>query len=377
MSNIYTNKNKNVANANGLTEFNGFYDNVYREPFNNGFAFIFVTKPLLFIDPNRPNSSKDYSKRMAYLNMTRDPYFAQFLAKESMNDMDLQIVKMLSYNTEYRISNFLPMFTNECKSFDGADLSIGSGSFFSTKQGLEIPLPTHLTESEKASMLNLEVVEDSNLSFSKLLGLWVRYMANVGDGTFDANPEMIAANMLDYTCSIYYMVLEPDGRTLKFWSKYTGCWPMSVPQSAMKFEKGNSDLANLSIQFNYAFKEDMSPKILEDFNRISLKLEESCGKMELDENSEYTPILESPLLNLNKMENNDTTSASKAVIESGDHDPVVLVNEGSISGALVDITSTKFELIFGSSGYRSRLLDGILDREGDEYTSTGYWDADE
>ena len=56
------------------------------------------------------------------------------------------------------------------------------------------------------------------------MGLWVNYIANITDGTFNANPEMIPRRILDYTSSIYYFVLEPDGKTLKFWSKYTGCW---------------------------------------------------------------------------------------------------------------------------------------------------------
>ena len=68
MGNSFTNKNTDQAILNDLSRFHGFYNNVYRDPFIGGNAFIFVTKPLLFIDYMAPKKT-DTKSRLAYMNM--------------------------------------------------------------------------------------------------------------------------------------------------------------------------------------------------------------------------------------------------------------------------------------------------------------------
>ena len=102
MGNSYTNKNYNRSDYDDLLYFNGFYDNLYREPFTNGFAFVFVTKPLLFINPTKPTATKSYMKHLSYINMTRDQFFLQFLDSEKLNNNDAELVRMLSYDTSFR-----------------------------------------------------------------------------------------------------------------------------------------------------------------------------------------------------------------------------------------------------------------------------------
>lgn len=372
----YTNKNIDLANLNNLNSFNGFYTNIYREPLVNGFAFIFMTKPLLFIDPNRPSTTKDSAKRLAYLNMTRDPYFTQFITNEKLNDMDMTIVKMLSYNSDYKTSNFMPIFTNECKNFDIGDVNMEQSTAFDTKQGYSLPIPTFSTQSSAANTLSLSVTEDMNMSFTKIMSLWVNYISNITDGTFDANPEMITEGALDYTSSIFYFMLGPDGKTLKYWAKYTGCWPLNIPYSAMRYAKKNNDIVELDLNFAYTVKEDMNPKILEDFNRLSLNVE--VGKLDYENGEQYTSIKNSPLLNQEKAKSNSLIkSMMDNALANPNRDPLILYVEGENTGAYTDSRADRFELSFGKNGYISKYLSEIFDSEPTEKSMTGYWSEED
>lgn len=352
---------------NGLTRFQGFYNNIYRDPFVGGTAFVFITKPLLFIDPLRGSRAKNSS--MAYLNMTRDPIFTSYLADQVMNSADRKIVEMLSYNTEYSTSRFIPAITNECKGFSPSDTTLEQSDSFDTKQGFKETLPTHKTISEAANSISISVTEDSNLSFTKMMTLWVNYISNITDGTFDANPEMILNGAIDYMSSIFYFVLGPDGRSLKYWAKYTGCWPTTIPYSTIRYTKGQSDLSEIDLQFVYNVKEDMNPKILEEFNMLSLNLPGTSylkEKRYMNEiSNQYSSIKESPLLNLNQLLDSDIPS--KVLLKSEIRDPLIIYVPSDRNSANVDSTSNRFELIFDDNGYRSNLIPDIFETKEEKY----------
>lgn len=362
-NNNYTNLNADNAVVESLTRFFGFYDNIYRDPFVSGHAFVFMTKPLLFIDPDR--SSNASNGHLAYLNMTRDPIFTQYLWDQVMNQADRKIVEMLSYNTNhFTDSSFLPIITNECKNFDANDINLDSSDFFETKQGFKESLPTSKTLSESGNTLSFSLTEDSNLSITKMMTLWVNYISNITDGTFDANPEMILNGRLDYTSSIYYFVLAPDGKSIRYWSKYTGCWPTNIPYSNMRYNKGSNDLSDISVTFNYTVKEDMNPKILEEFNIISLKLVDSAKLLSknyiYEINNQYSSIKDSPLLNIDAM-NSDSTIAN--LLKSDRRDPVVVYIPGNNKSAAVDSTNDRFELIFDDFAYQSKFINNIFGQD--------------
>lgn len=355
-SDKFTNLNTDNSILNSLTKFNGFYTNIYRDPFIHGNSFIFVTKPMLFLDHIKP-SIKDDNRQMAYINMTRDSTFTQFLKSEQLNELDDKIIKSLSYVEEYSESSFLPVFTNECKSFDVQDVTIESSEIAPTKQGYKQVLPTYTTASEAAGTISISVSEDSNLSFTKMLTLWVKYMQNVTDGTFDANPDMVLNGCIDYMSSIYYFVLDQDGKTIKYWCKYTGCWPTAIPYSQLTYNKGAHDPVDMTVTFQYMVKEDMNPKILEDFNIASFKL---AGENRLEHSFQnyYASIVNSPLLNRDKiLELNNKSS----LLSSEKRDPLILYKPASSKGLHTDDTSARFELIFDDNGYKSELIENILE----------------
>lgn len=361
----FTNLNTDNAGMNSLTRFNGFFYNSYREPFTTGYSFIFVTKPLLFIDPIKPGK-KDVVRNLAYNNMTRDPVFVQYLRTENSNDLDYEIVKTLSYRDQSD-SRFIPLFTNECKSFEVQDTTLEQTGAFDTKQGYRQTIPTHTTASLAPNSVSLSMVEDVNLSITKMMTLWVNYINNVTDGLFDANPEMVLNSTLDYTSSIYHFILEPDGKTIKYWAKYTGCWPTNIPSNAMRYSRGELSTSEVTLQFAYNSKEEMNPKILEDFNRVSMRI---APAQFIDYDSVdglYKSFIDNPLLNrsvlISKLPSIGTLLNSKR------RDPVVFFQDKTVSRALADSTRARFELIFDDFAYKSQILGDVFDDVDTNYFS--------
>lgn len=357
----FTNLNTNNPVITDIRKFYGLFDNIYRDPFVAGNSYIFITRPQLFIDMQ---PSSDNLKQMAYVNATREPNFVSFLNEQFPNEADKSLFASLSFNRNYTTlfdSQFLPIFTNNCKNFDPSDTNLEQMEAFETKQGFKQVLPTFTTISETSGNLTINVTEDSNLSFTKLMNLWVKYIANVTDGTFDANPEMIKSGTLDYMCSIYYFTLDVDGKTISYWAKYTGCWPTSIPYGSFRYNKGSKDPVELDLQFAYTVKEDMNPKILEEFNITSLNLSTNEIPSTII-NGLYSSYTNSPLLNIEAMA--EMIPAKFNSIKMNDsRDPLVFYVNSSDNSVNPDSKKARFELSFGQSTYTSPVINDILENE--------------
>jgi len=334
------NRNRDTAGIRNLQRFDGYFSNHYKNVLTGGTAFVFFTKPKLFLYQYPTNNASDEYAKLAYQNMCSDPYFSLFLNAEAVNDQDRLIIDNLSYLNDLD-SNFIKILTNECKNFDPVDTNIDSVEAYNTKQGYRMPLPTHTTASEAAGQVSFQFTETANLDITKLISLWIKYIELISDGTFRANPDMVNNGILDYESSIYYFLLGPDGHTLKYWAKYTGCHPMNIPYSALRYSKKDGSIVELSSTWSYTIKEDMNPQILEDFNRVSL------GKLDYNdefENKEYISSKESFLLDLEKLKNN-----FGYIINADNRDPIVFYNNASADKtALIDSLNNKFELSFSN-----------------------------
>ena len=377
---IYTGEG-DVSGLEDIQHFSGFYENIYRDPFVGGNAFVFVTRPQLFLnnDENIAKQNKDTHSYLALENMTKEPKFTQFMLKEISNDLDKSIFDSLSIFSNFS-SSFLPMFTNQCKNFDTMNTMLDSIDAFETKQGFKEMLPSFKTVSESANQLSISVTEDSNLSFTKLMTLWVNYISNVTDGTFNANPEMIANGILDYTSSIYYFVLGPDGQSIKYWARYTGCWPTTIPYGNLRYSKGVNETVELELPFVYTVKEDMDPMILEDFNILSLGLANneisSLTSETITQGYAYSSLETSQFLSLQSSPGGkgapDTKLAQKLKEFSNDsetrHDPVIIYKKTGGS------QNRSFQLVFDKYGYTYRFISqefgDVLSTESNDYAYT-------
>lgn len=367
----FTNKNRDQEGIDNLTSFFGFNQHSYLDPSINGYALLFVTKPLLFLYPLvPPQGSSDYNRVLAYENMTKDPYFSMFLLPESGNEKDKLIIKQLSFDDfSDTPSYFLPIFTNNTLSFSPNDITLDTVNLWQTREGYSIAMPTSITQSETSGTINISVNESSNLDFIKITTLWTKYINNISNGTFTANPDMIKNNMLDYTSSIYYFVLEPDGTTLKYWARFTSCFPLSAPISALQYQRGNMDKTQIDLSFTYSLKEDMNPKILEDFNMLSLKVVNSSFNTQGNELEEYSSFLSDTQVDISNdyvsYKNSALLSKEKlqamyaSTISAADRDPIIFYAPPKLSLTTNDETTGVYKISLGKNSLKNKVLTSI------------------
>lgn len=367
----YTNKNQDIAGIENLTKFQGFYRNRYLDPFIGGNSFIFMTKPSLFLSTS---DSNDPIERIAYSNMLRDQHLSQFLDNEALTESDRILANQLTFNSQHRMKdktyaiNYLPMITNTVRSIDTMDVSMESISSSNTKYGHNMPLPRTIEGSITSGSVSLAFTETSNLDIMKTVGIWIRYMEGISNGSLRANPEMIKNGVVDYMSSIYHFVLEPDGRTIKYWSKLTGVWPTHIPYNVFTWNKGSRDVVDIDVSFNYTVKEDMTVSILEDFNKVSLNL--SDNEWNNYYNTNYMIELGSPVRESRILRKDELRTILKDIYGSEENikyrQPLVYLDipEGVDEG---DFKDAKFRLSFA---YEDMGYDFVKETTGEDYIFT-------
>lgn len=361
-------RNQDTSGLRNFRYFEGYFPQLYKQKLVTGTSYVFFTKPQLFLNPYKPSNSEAYDY-LSYQNMTTDAFFSMFLNDQVLNEQDKEIIYNLSYKSNepgYNTvkSNFIKILTNECKNFDPSDtvLDIDS-SAFNTKEGFTMPLPTHTTASEGAGNLIFQFTETANMDLMKLLTLWVKYIKYINDGTFRANPDMVRNGILDYMCSIYYFLLGPDGKTIKYWCRYTGCYPTTIPYGAYSQSRGDRTIAQISCPFQYILKEDMNPQILEDFNRVSLG---TFDYETVSEDRDFISVRDSDLLSYKKL----VSGVFANIATSSERDPIVFLNtKSNDQSSLNDKMNDCFELSFGETDVENEFYKERFDYDFSDYKS--------
>lgn len=137
-------------------------------------------------------------------------------------------------------------------------------------------LGTTSKDSKIGGTINIQFAEDDTLTVTKIMKLWVEYTEGVYLGeVFSA--EGLSQNFIktqnsfiDYMSSIYIFNTHADGSTLLHWSRYTGCFPLTIPYNNFQSEDGDVHIIDrVDVKFAFAYKEDLNPAILTDFNKVS------------------------------------------------------------------------------------------------------------
>ena len=171
---------------------------------------------------------------------------------------------------DYDYHNFNPLLSNMSQSLEIQDDSVDTVDMGETFTGYKMQYSKHNIKSITAGQLSIKFKETYNLAITNMHQLWVDYQSNVYKGIFLPKTEHIWAKELDYACNIYYFLLDQDGETIRFWSKYYGCFPVNVPKSSFSFDSGSQvSFPELSVTYNYIYKSDLSPRTLVEFNHDS------------------------------------------------------------------------------------------------------------
>ncbi len=254
----YIRLNQNIDELNYFNPYR--VGDPYSEALVKGFPIIFVTTPVL-------NLSKK--------NISNSQFF------KYMSQYNHGLFKMLNFNgfgssgsedqsiPWHTTQPFIPLLTNKFISIDIKDTQAASKEFGTTFYGYKMELPGPIVDSINGGQFSISFLETRDAAITKIFKIWTDYIEGVTRGKYHPSQEAKTQKILDYTCSVYYFLLDMDGETIQYYCKYTGCTPTNVPYSQFAQESsGGHDIVNLGIDFNYSLKEDMDPQILTDFNAV-------------------------------------------------------------------------------------------------------------
>ena len=166
--------------------------------------------------------------------------------------------------------DFLPFLCNCAKSFEVSDEYIKTVEHGETLTGYKVQYGTSNIDSRTAGTFSVSYTDDKNYSIYKVHKAWVDYISRVYRGEFYPHIDSMYKKILDYACSVYYVVCAEDGETILFWTKYWGVFPTNIPSSTSSWTSGNLlKTPDFSVNYAYSFKEDFTPLILAELNMNS------------------------------------------------------------------------------------------------------------
>lgn len=179
--------------------------------------------------------------------------------------------------------DFNLFLSNKAEEFSLTDESIATATTGMTYHKQQIAYGKTNNESKANGEFTVKYTDNRFLDIFHFHKLWTDYISNVYSGLWYPKTDYLWMKTLDYPCSVYYIITAEDGETILFWSKYYGVFPTNVPSSSYSWSKGNV-LASpeVSITYQYSFKEDFNPVSLVEFN-LNSRIDET-------DTVEYEPI---------------------------------------------------------------------------------------
>lgn len=165
---------------------------------------------------------------------------------------------------------FIPLLSNRCTGMDVQNEQLETKELGETITGWKLTYGMNIIKSRSAGSVSTSFVDDQSLSIYALFKIWCEYISSISRGIISPRKQYIRTKQLDYACSIYYFLCSEDGENIIFWTKYTGCIPTSVPSSNFADSIDNMiSVPKYTIDWQYAFKRDLDPMTLAEFNKLT------------------------------------------------------------------------------------------------------------
>ncbi len=217
--------------------------------------YVFLVRPELnVLSDSNPNKVSDTCSKDNWMKL---------MAKDN-NIMMRHLTTALDPNHD-----FMTYLVGRTESLQIPDYSLKNYSISQPYTNFLMPYATNAIESRTGGTFDIIFREDNMLRLHKLFYTWMYYIDGVSRDIFKPKYKYIIYNKFDYVTSVYHFVCAPDGESILWWSKYTGCTPINVPNSDMSFNLRGSPDNKLAISFAYFLHEAMTPDILADFNENS------------------------------------------------------------------------------------------------------------
>lgn len=195
------------------------------------------------------NSSPSKDQFFRYMKKTY-PYMLQSLTYELPGNHD-----------------FIPYLVGRTESLQIPDYSIKGYTMNQPYTNYELPYASHGLDSSTGGDFDITFREDNELKIHKFFQTWLYYIDGVTRNRFSPKTKYIMHNKIDYATSVYCITCKADAETIVYWTKYTGAYPTTVPNSSLSFNLRGSVDNKITIPFRYFLQEAMDPYILIDFNK--------------------------------------------------------------------------------------------------------------
>ena len=165
--------------------------------------------------------------------------------------------------------DWMPMMVGRVESLQIPDYTLKDYQISQPYTNYLMPYAGSAIDSQTGGSFDIVFKEDNTLRVVKTFQTWCYYIDKLTRNQFKPKDKYITYNKFDYMSSVYHIICDVDGTTVLYWSKYTGCFPTSVPISNLSFNLGGNIDNKISIPFRYFIHEALNPDIIMDFNRNS------------------------------------------------------------------------------------------------------------
>jgi len=181
--------------------------------------------------------------------------------------LDMHIQDQLSGGAKggYRFINAL---TNQAMGFQPQDTVMGEFDMKENMAGYKMIVPSSMIQSLNGGF-QIEYLELENGDITNLHKIWMDYIHAVRRGYLSPKRDKILDNIIDYMNTMYYIVLGPDGMSVKYWCKFTGVWPSSISYGSYQTSRDDkgTDIVKVTVNYKFSHKEDLDLAVLVDFAR--------------------------------------------------------------------------------------------------------------
>lgn len=241
---------------------------VLLDPLTTGYHYMFVTSPELPLSFTSPSLSGG------------NPLAAKSALEHNRKALNLDGTTIYTDHIVNTLAgsemNFIPMLTNRSLSIVTSDDVLNTIDYSETWNKYKIILGNTAKDSRISGNFTINYMEDSALTVMKLHKLWMDYIEKAFMGECISGGSLIGEDIMsnelrtiDYVTSVYHFSTMPDGETLTHWCRYTGVFPIKNPWSEFTAEDSSADVKrSIPIEYQFAYKEDMSVYVLRDFNLL-------------------------------------------------------------------------------------------------------------
>lgn len=259
-------ENLNVPSAYNRLQLNKLFHEKFNR-FRIQYPDYFLNGTLAYVVMTRPDLNLFKSSDLSYSNLQtqvlNDPQLYYIV------NADIETARTLtkSYSSKH---HFNPLLSNTLTSLDISDESIDTLETGETFTGFKTQYAKSNIRSMTAGTISLKFPETYNMAITHAHQLWCTYESCVYRGSMEPKDYYIWNKELDYACDIYYFLLDKQDMIIRYWCKYTGCFPLNVNKSMFSYDVGNDiNHPELSVTYAYFAREDISSMTLNEFNNNS------------------------------------------------------------------------------------------------------------